>query len=213
MTHWNVDDIDSNAIADEFSTSQQKVAGRVYAARHTPRAFNDLVASGADPGQIPPWFMRPDGEDAVTTSPETPPSTLLTPPATPETEVNLVKTQELPTHGEEGYRALEEGGRALEVPPTSPDLDDPTRGGGNRLGAVYDGVRLQSERLSKLGIIRDQGGRYLKASTNPDGTPGFVEVDPVEVERDIIKDVGTKISEAAVGQLNIHMRTVMRKVG
>ncbi len=96
---------------------------------------------------------------------------------------------------------------------TARDPGETPRGGGNRLGAVYDGVRLQSERLALRGIIRDQGGRYFKASTNPDGTPGFVEVDPVEVERDVTQNIGTKISEAAVNDLNIHMRAVVRKIG
>ena len=40
-----------------------------------------------------------------------------------------------------------------------------------------------------------------------------MEVDPVEVERDITKDIGSKISEAAVGDLQLHMRAVVRKIG
>jgi len=42
--------------------------------------------------------------------------------------------------------------------------------------------------------------------------PGFVKVDPVEAERDLTKKVGTKTSEAAVGDLALHMRTAMRKI-
>ncbi len=158
MSHWDADDVDANAIAEKFDTAQQKVAAIVYSAKHRPRAYTELSANGASPGQIPPWFMRPSGEGAVTTPPETPPPGGMGQVGPPGPR-----------------RAPAMGGIAL-------DLDAPTRHGGNNLGAVYDGVRLQSERLSNLGIIRDQGGRYLKASTNPDGFQGFVDVDPVEVE-------------------------------
>ena len=83
----------------------------------------------------------------------------------------------------------------------------------SRIGSVYDGIRLQSERLTAMGIIRDESGRYLRATINPDGTPGYVEVDPVDIEKGLTKDIGSQLSEAAVGELNIHMRTVMRKIG
>jgi len=59
MTHWETDDFDANAIAAKFNTSRQKVAGMVYAAKNTERAFNELIAHGASPGQMPPWIMRP----------------------------------------------------------------------------------------------------------------------------------------------------------
>ena len=78
---------------------------------------------------------------------------------------------------------------------------------------MYDNVRLESERLSALGIIREANGRYLKATTNPDGSPGFVQVDPAEALDSVRQDVGAQLSEAAIGDLNLHMRTVMRKIG
>ncbi len=97
------------------------------------------------------------------------------------------------------------GGKAGEAQPGAET--------GALLGGIYDGARERDARLQAMGIIRDQGGRYLKASTNLDGTPGFVEVDPVEVERDVTQNIGTKISEAAIGELNLHMRAVVRKIG
>lgn len=207
MSYWNVDEIDSSAIVDKMDTSQQKIAAMVYSARNTPRAYLALVEAGAAPGQIPPWITRPTPPGARPVispvapleTPETPPEQPM-PPAEPVETLPLEPESQIPpgtlrAPGEGAFEAL------------------PGVNAGARLGGIYDGVRLQSERLNQLGIIRDQGGRYLKATTNPDGSPGFVEVDPVEVERGLIKDVGTKISEAAVGDLNIHMRTVVRKIG
>ncbi len=75
MTHWDDKDVDRNAITDKLGTSQQNVAGMVYATKNTARAYNELVEAGTALGQIPPWFMRPSGDNAVTTSPLTPPST------------------------------------------------------------------------------------------------------------------------------------------
>jgi len=49
--------------------------------------------------------------------------------------------------------------------------------------------------------------------TRAHGSPGFVVVNPAEVERGLRQDVGAQISEVAVGDLGIHMRTVMRKIG
>jgi hypothetical protein len=48
---------------------------------------------------------------------------------------------------------------------------------------------------------------------NPDGSPGFREVDPAVVEQGLVDDVGIEISKAAIGDLNLHMRTVVRKIG
>jgi len=216
MTHWNVEDVDVNAIADKLGTSQQKVAAMINSARRSPRAYNQLILGGANAGQIPPWITRPDdGVASPTAGVASQPVTGEKIPSTPAGErVTAPVTGETPPPGAGGPEppagaplAPLSGGEARDTG------DQRTLGAGHRLGSVYDGVRLQSERLSKLGIIRDQGGRYLKATTNPDGSPGFVEVDPVEVERDIIQDVGTKISEAAVSDLNLHMRTVLRKIG
>ncbi len=183
----------------------------VYSAKTTPRAFLALIEAGAAPGQIPPWITRPG-------SPPNPPPII--PAAPPEAPVpspeqavppgeggeTLPLEAEVPTASETLRVAGGEAGEAYQ------GVDGGAYAGAS-LGAVYDGVRLQSERLSNLGIIRDQGGRYLKASTNLDGTPGFVEVDPVEVERDVTQNIGTKISEAAVNDLNLHMRAVVRKIG
>ena len=212
MSIWLQEEIDVLAIAVKFNVSQQKVASMMASARRSPRAYGELIASGAHDGQIPPWIMRPGDPGDDTTTPPTPPSTPEPPTSTLETTIPPGRTQETPPPRVVDPEALPgtrrtggEGGIAV-------DLDDPSRGDGGRLGALYDGVRLQSERLDNLGIIRDQGGRYLKASTNLDGSPGFVEVDPVEVDRNLTKDIGSMLSEAAVGQLNVHMRTVMRKV-
>ena len=132
-----MDDIDANARAEKFETSQQKVAGMVYSAKSRPRAYTELIANGASPGQIPPWFMRPGGEDAVITAPEERPSASLPPPSTPSTEVDLGNPEEIPPPGGMGQVGLQgpriagaEGGIAL-------DLDAPTRHGGNKLGDVY----------------------------------------------------------------------------
>lgn len=64
-----------------------------------------------------------------------------------------------------------------------------------------------------MGIVPTNVGRYLQATINVDGSPGFREVDPEEIEQGLVKDIGSQLSEAAVGDLNIHMRTVVRKVG
>lgn len=182
MTHWDVKDIDANAIAEKFETSQQKVAGMVYASKNTPRAFNELVAYGANLGQIPPWIMRPGQEGAPTSPPETPITVPLTPTSPPITEVDLGRTQETPPPGTGGQEVPLDPRRAPEVGGTALNSVVPPRGGGNRLGRIYDGVRYDGERLAALGIVRTEDGRYLRAATNPDGSPGFVVVDPSEIE-------------------------------
>ncbi len=83
-------------------------------------------------------------------------------------------------------------------------------GAGAIPGAIYYGVLERDARLQTMGIIRTYDGRHLQAAIQPDGTPGFVVVNPAEIERALFQDVGTKISEAAVGDLNIHMRAVVR---
>ena len=110
------------------SRAQQKVAGMVYAAKNTPRAFNELVASGADPGQIPPWFMRPGEDPPSKTPPKTPITTTKSPTPPLETSDTLGRTQEIPPPREEGQevplgtrRTLGEGGTALNP-------DDPPEG-------------------------------------------------------------------------------------
>jgi hypothetical protein len=214
MSNWDIGDVDSHAIAEKFETSQQKVAAMIFSAKTTPRAYLALVEAGAAPRQIPPWITRPGtSPDPPIVPPEapieTPSASLETPEPTLEQPVPPVEPGETLPLGE---RAQVPPG-ALRAPGGEPGEPLQGAGAGARLGGIYDGVRLQSERLSKLGIIRDQGGRYLKASTNLDGTPGFVEVDPAEVERDITQNIGTKISEAAVNDLNIHMKAVVRKIG
>lgn len=60
MPYWNVEQIDTKALAKEHNTSQQKIAAMMYSTRNTPRAYNQLIAAGAQPGQIAPWIKRPD---------------------------------------------------------------------------------------------------------------------------------------------------------
>ena len=87
---------------------------------------------------------------------------------------------------------------------------------GDRLTAVYADRRLQSERLKNMGIVQDAVGGYVRAVQMPDGSLGFQNLTQAEVEaitQTITKDVGSEISKAAVDELNVQMRTVVRKIG
>ena len=110
-------------------------------------------------------------------------------------------------------------GRAQETPPPrAEDPEAPRVLGGRLVRAVPRSTTTTSREgrvnaSRQLGIIRTDDGRHLQAAIQPDGTPGFVVVNPAEIKRGLFQDVGTKISEAAVGDLNIHMRAVVRKIG
>ena len=61
-----------------------------------------------------------------------------------------------------------------------------------------------------MGIVPTNDGRYIQAAINHDGSTGFREVDPATVEQSLVEDVGKEISKAAIGDLNLHMRRVVR---
>lgn len=216
MTHWVQDEIDGAAIAAKFDVSTQKIASLVASARRSPRAYNILMAAGAHEGQIPPWITRPGGKSGSPSGKGgAPADALIEPPVTPPGTVP--HTEETPPLGREG---LVPPGGPSSAPPftTPPGFIEPTTqppygGSAGRLGAVYDNLRSRDQRLSELGIIRTEDGRYHQAATRPDGTPGVIEVNPAKIEQGIREDVGTKLSEAAVGEHNVHMRTVLRKIG
>ncbi len=179
----------------------------IFSAKKSPRAYLTLIDQGAAPNQIPPWMTRPAPPAArPVVLPGAPIEPQETPPVQPIPPGETVEPLFL-----EAKDQVPPG--ALRAPSVGAFEAYQGAGAGARLGGIYDGARERDARLQAMGIVRTDDGRYLQAATQPDGSPGFVVVDPIEVEQGIRQDVGAQISEAAVGQLNIHMRTVMRKVG
>ena len=143
MTYWNDKDIDVNTIAEEHDTSHQKVAGMVHAAKNTYRAYHDLIAAGAAPGQIAPWIMRPGTEGtkkktevSATSPPEVPTShevevpsplknegTLIKPPGTPPLGDRVTEDSKTPpTSGGQGDRAPDLGATSLDLTEVSDEV-------------------------------------------------------------------------------------------
>ena len=179
----------------------------IYFAKSTPRAFLALVEAGAAPGQVPPWITRP--APAPKQSALLPVTSIERHKTSPEDPVPPVETGE--TLSLEAKDQVPPG--TLGAPGVGAYEALPGAGCRARFGGIYDGAREKDARLQAMGIIRTDDGRHLQAATQPDGTPGFVVVNPAEIERGLFQDVGAKLSEAAVGDLNLHMRAVVRKIG
>lgn len=164
MSYWQPEEIDTKELAVKFEVPQHKIASMIASARRSPRAFDELTASGAHPGQIPPWINRPPGT-AVPSGDESGAPTVETaiPPDTPPG--SPPSTGESPAL-EDKVEADPKGGAASPIPSGLPPntAGYPPNIAGDRLGAVYDGVRERDERLAAMGIIRSEGGRYLQAA-------------------------------------------------
>ena len=80
MSNPQREDVDTKENLAEFSVSQQRIAAMIRSAATSPRAYGELTAAGAKPGQIPLRIMRPDApSDAHPVEPPVPPVETATP--------------------------------------------------------------------------------------------------------------------------------------